>query len=255
MDLLVGLCMTEPRPSSTRGSGPLYIQIATHIRREIANGELVPGQRLPSIAEMAAERGVSVITIRLAIELLESEGLLNRAQGRGTFVSEGPKVGAKLTLRSDWGSLLRHLEGKKPTLIKVADKVATPLVDRSFGELAPSYRYMRRVHSYEDLPYALINIYLDQDIFDLNPKGFTEGMVISQLSNMPEARVARLKQRISFTTADAETADLLQLPANAAIGDVLRVITDTGGKILYVGQTKYRGDYVNLEFDLQESPK
>lgn len=247
--------MSKPRESNTRGSGPLYIQIATHIRREIANGDLAPGQRLPSIAEMAVERDVSVITIRQAIELLEGEGLLSRVQGRGTFVAEGPKVGAKLTLKSDWDSLLKHLEGKKPKLIKVADKVATPLVDRSLGKLAPSYRYIRRVHSYEGVPYALINIYLDQAIFDCNPKAFTEGMVISQLSTMPEARVARLKQRVSFTTADPETAELLDLPVNAAIGDVLRVITDADGKIVYLGQTKYRGDFVNLEFDLQEAPK
>lgn len=247
--------MQDSRTSAIRGSGPLYIQIATHIRREIANGELTRGQRLPSIAEMATERGVSVITIRQAIELLESEGLLYRIQGRGTFVSEGSKVGAKLTLRSDWRSLLKHLEGKKPTLIKVADKVAMPLIDRSFGKLAPDYRYMRRVHSYENVPYALINIYLDQDIFECNPQAFTEGMVISQLSSMPEARVNRLQQRVSFTTADPETADLLQLPVNAAIGDVLRVITDADGKVVYVGQTKYRGDFVTLEFDLQDPPK
>ena len=238
-----------------RESGPLYLQIAAQMRREIANGLLKPGERLPAIAEMAAMRGVSIITVRQAIEVLEREGLVQRFQGRGTFVVEGPRVGARLILRSDWDTLLRHLAGKKPTLLKMADEVATPLIDRSFGTLARAYRYMRRVHSHDGVPYALINIYLDQKIFERKRKAFTEGMVISQLSKMPEARVSRLQQRVAFTTADAETAELLDVPVNSAIGDVLRVITNKDGEIVYVGQTKYRGDYVTLEFDIAEPPK
>ena len=35
----------------------------------------------------------------------------------------------------------------------------------------------------------------------------------------------------------------------------LRVITEVEGKAIFVGQTKYRGDFVNLEFDLMEPPK
>ncbi|WP_052261920.1 GntR family transcriptional regulator [Leisingera sp. ANG-M1] len=241
--------------SEQKASGPLYLQLATTLRREISTGILKAGQKLPTISALADSQGVSIITVRQAIEVLENEGLVKRFQGKGTFVSDEPNVAATLTLRSDWGSLLEHLEGKKPTLITVADKAATPLLDPKLGNLESEYRFMRRVHTFDGLPYALINIYLSQRIADLAPKAFEEGMVISQLSRMPEARIARMQQRISFTTADVETAELLGLPVNAAIGDVLRVITDTDGNAIYVGQTKYRGDFVNLEFDIQEPPK
>ncbi|KGJ03688.1 GntR family transcriptional regulator [Paracoccus halophilus] len=247
--------MNVKQPKEPRTQGPLYLQLATTLRREIANGVLKAGQKLPTIAAMAEAKGVSVITVRQAIEVLEAEDLLRRHQGKGTFVTEAPKVATSLTLRSDWGSLLEHLEGKRPTLIKMVDKVATPMLDPRLGRLEPEYRFMRRVHTYDDLPYALINIYLSQRIADLAPQAFEEGMVISQLSRMPEARIARMQQRISFTTADAETAELLNLPANAAIGDVLRVITDADGQAIYIGQTRYRGDFVHLEFDIQEPPK
>lgn len=238
-----------------KSRGPLYLQLATTLRRDIANGILKPGEKLPTISALAEARGVSIITIRQAIEVLEAENLLRRYQGKGTFVTDAPKIAASLTLRSDWGSLLEHLADKRPTLIRMVDKVATPMLDPRFGRLEPEYRFMRRVHSYDDLPYALINIYLSQRIADLAPKAFEENMVISQLSQMPEARIARMQQRISFTTADAETAGLLQLPENAAIGNVLRVITDADGNAIYIGQTRYRGDFVNLEFDIQEPPK
>lgn len=247
--------MKSANHREAKGSGPLYIQIASSLRRNISNGVLKPGERLPSIAELSEAQSVSVITIRQAIELLESEGLLKRFQGRGTFVSDHPGIGMSLTLKSDWDSLLGHLEGKKPTLIQMADKIATPMLDPAMGRLESEYHYMRRVHSFSDTPYALINIYLSKRIFDLDPDGFKQNMVISRLSDLPEAGVARLQQRVSFTTADAETAEHLKLPVNAAIGDVLRVITDHHGRAIYIGQTKYRGDFVKLEFDISEAPK
>jgi GntR family transcriptional regulator len=192
--------------------------------------------------------------VRQAIELLEGEGLLRRQQGRGTFVSDAPGIGASLTLRSDWRSLLEHLEGKTPTLLQMIDRVESPPVAPEIGALEPEYRFMRRVHSFADTPYALIDIYLSRRVFDLDPEGFQTGMVISRLSSLAEARVARLRQRIAFTTADEETARHLRLPLHSAIGDVERVIADRDGRAIYVGLTKYRGDFVNLEFDIQEPP-
>ena len=241
--------MLPSRINMQRGAGPLYSSIAATLRRDIADGVLSPGARLPSITELATQYQVSVITIRQALELLESERLIERHQGRGTFVSDHPGIGMTLTLKSDWKTLLEHLEGKKPKLVTVADKVATPLLDPEFGKLEPAYRYMRRVHSFSNTPYALIDIYLSQRVFDLDPEGFTKGMVISRLADLPDARVNRLQQRISFTTADAQTSELLAVPPNSAIGDVLRVITDREGRAIYVGKTKYRGDFVKLEFD------
>ena len=253
-DSMIKTMKPASRPDN-KGSGPLYIQIATTLRRDISNGILKPGERLPSITELAVTHSVSVITIRQSIELLEMEGLLQRFQGRGTFVSDHPGVGMSITLKSDWDSLLYHLEGKKPTLIQMVDKVATPMLDPALGKLEREYRYMRRVHSFSNTPYALINIFLSTRIFDLDPEGFKQDMVISRLSELPEAGVARMQQRVSFTTADAETAGHLKLPVHSAVGDVLRVITDRHGQAIYVGQTKYRGDFVKIEFDISEAPK
>lgn len=243
------------QPVKVRNRGPLYLHIAVTLRRDIASGILKPNEQLPAISELARTYNVAVVTIRQAMEVLEQEGLIKRFQGRGTFVADEPPTSKNITLKSDWASLLKHLEGKRPTLIKVADRIATPMLDPNLGKVEREYRYMQRVHTWDGVRYALINIYLSQRIYDLDPTHFDEGMVISRLSEMPEARIGRLQQRVSFTTANPETAELLELPINSAIGDVLRVITDVDGMAIYVGQTKYRGDFVNLEFDLMEPPK
>lgn len=227
---------------------PLYLQVAAIIRREIANGILKPSQRLPSIAELAQKYQVAVVTLRQSIAVLEEEGLLMRQQGRGTFISSEPKIGKWLVLKSDWNSLLHHLEGKQTKILTVGDNAPPPAIDTKVGHFESAYRFMRRIHSSGDVPYALIDIHLSQRIYDLDPGAFDRNMVISVLSEMKSAYPLDLHQSIFFTTADQETARALGLAANAPIGDVVRVITDKSGSIIYFGKTKYRGDFVKLEF-------
>lgn len=232
-----------------KNRGALYIQVAAILRKDIGNGVLKPSERLPPIAELAAKYQIAIVTMRQSISVLEEEGLLIRIQGKGTFVSDEPRIGKRLILRSDWTSILEHLEGKKTRMLKSARNAAAPSIDPKLGEVASAYRYMRRVHLSDDLPYALVDIFIKQEIYDLCPKEFDSHMAITLLSKMEKAKVHRLYQSIFFTTADPEVARLLGLPVNSAIGDVLRVITDARNSIVYIGKAKYRGDFVKLEFN------
>ena len=70
---------------------PLYSQIVNIVKRNLSAGTLTAGELLPSEAELCRAFDVSRSTVRQAIGILESEGLVVRKQGRGTFVAE-PKV-------------------------------------------------------------------------------------------------------------------------------------------------------------------
>jgi GntR family transcriptional regulator len=63
-----------------------YLQLAAQIRERITSGEYQPGAKLPPIAEIVAQTGLSPMTIRRAYKLLEDEGLATIVPGRGTFV-------------------------------------------------------------------------------------------------------------------------------------------------------------------------
>ncbi len=67
---------------------PKYQLLAQQIRRQIASGELTSGDQLPTFARMRSEYGVTSTTIERVYSLLEQEGLIDRQQGRGTFVTE-----------------------------------------------------------------------------------------------------------------------------------------------------------------------
>jgi DNA-binding LacI/PurR family transcriptional regulator len=69
---------------------PLYQQVAAHLRKRIATGALPVGARVPTHRQLAADYGVSIITINKALAGLVSEGVLYSRVGRGTFVAVRP---------------------------------------------------------------------------------------------------------------------------------------------------------------------
>ena len=67
---------------------PLYLQVRDALAERIASGGLRPGAVIPSEGDLAREIGVSSGTVRKALQLMETDRLVVRHQGRGTFVSD-----------------------------------------------------------------------------------------------------------------------------------------------------------------------
>jgi GntR family transcriptional regulator len=72
----------------------LHDQVAAEIRRAIAEGEAVPGERLPLAKDMAAILGVNKNTVLRALHILRDEGLLDFQRGRGITVAGTIEHGA-----------------------------------------------------------------------------------------------------------------------------------------------------------------
>lgn len=85
-------------------SPPLYQVVINTIIERIASGALPSGSMLPSETQLGAELGVSQGTARKALMELEARGLLQRAQGRGTFV----------TVRTPESSLFNFFRLRRP---------------------------------------------------------------------------------------------------------------------------------------------
>ncbi|MBO4846543.1 MAG: GntR family transcriptional regulator [Lachnospiraceae bacterium] len=66
---------------------PIYQQIADAFKTDILTGKYQQGEYLPSIRGLAKDLKISVITTMKAYELLEAEGLVTAAQGKGYFVN------------------------------------------------------------------------------------------------------------------------------------------------------------------------
>ena len=98
----------------------LYEQIETQIKNQILNGNLKPGDPLPSIRSLAKELKVSIITSKRAYEELEKEWFIETIVGKGTFVSH------KNTERLKEITLY-NIENKLEEIIKQAKSVGITL--------------------------------------------------------------------------------------------------------------------------------
>ncbi|MEV6849356.1 GntR family transcriptional regulator [Actinoplanes sp. NPDC051411] len=74
---------------------PKYQAIATDLATKIRGGELAPGSALPPQRELSQAYGVTLVTLRQALQQLEDDGLLSQQPGRGTFVAE-PRAAYRL---------------------------------------------------------------------------------------------------------------------------------------------------------------
>ncbi|MFI2712561.1 winged helix-turn-helix domain-containing protein [Micromonospora sp. NPDC018662] len=70
---------------------PKWEQLADQLRTQIQSGELAPGDKLPSTAQLKAEHGVSTTVVRQAILVLQTQGWVEGVHGLGVFVAERPE--------------------------------------------------------------------------------------------------------------------------------------------------------------------
>jgi DNA-binding GntR family transcriptional regulator len=77
---MVGLEMQRPAPR--------WLAIANQISDQITTGQLRPGDRLPSTAQLCTTHQVSTIVIRNVMIRLKAQGLIDAVPGVGTFVAE-----------------------------------------------------------------------------------------------------------------------------------------------------------------------
>lgn len=75
---------------------PIYIQLAERINRQIVRQDLKPGDKLPSVREMAIQVGINPNTVQRTYRELELMGIVETRRGQGTFVTENKQVLEKL---------------------------------------------------------------------------------------------------------------------------------------------------------------
>ena len=73
-----------------RDGRPIYIQIVDDLRQQIALGVLPPGEKLPSVRDLAAQLSITPNTIQRAYRQLEMEGWICTVAGKGCFACEKP---------------------------------------------------------------------------------------------------------------------------------------------------------------------
>ena len=90
---------------------PLYAQIVESLKRDIENGVYNATERIPAEAELAKQYNVSRITVRRAVDDLVSQYLVEKKQGKGTFICR-QKFAKDIKISRAFSEMCRHMNMK-----------------------------------------------------------------------------------------------------------------------------------------------
>jgi GntR family transcriptional regulator len=117
----------------TSSGVPITRQIVDQIRTACASGTLRPGERLPSVRELAGQLAVNQNTILRVYERLTAEGLLERKHGDGTFVCENLPGGQLKAQRQVLRDELARIAQRCRTLGMESDEMHA-MLDRAIAD-------------------------------------------------------------------------------------------------------------------------
>jgi len=213
---------------------PLYRSAKRALLREIESGQLPPGEALPSEAALAGALGISVGTLRHAVDELVAEHILVRRQGRGTFVATHNADRFLFQFfhveRSDGLSEVPQVELLGFAQGRLDDEAAAEALGLKHGE--PVLRFENRlqlqgrpvVHDQITLPLLLFKGLTEQRL-----RGRT-GTIYQLYQSEFAITVVRAQERARAVAADRGIARVLGLAPGTPVMQVRRTALTFGDK-------------------------
>ena len=229
-------------------STPLYTQLMDTIEQQILSGERAPGERLPTEGALAQEFGVSLITVRHAMSGLCEKGLVDRKQGKGTFVRQLKHTRDIRKLEGFSDSCLRQglhpggqmLENRQ---VLLSDKLAV-----SLGQPAGSQGiFISRLRFADQMPVAIEKNYFPMRYLSLLGQRFDDNSLFQYLKEQEKVTVARADKRIELCHATPNEGELLLVPPGTPMLYVKSITYDQAGIPLYVGSQVMNGEKFSLQ--------
>jgi GntR family transcriptional regulator len=236
---------------------PLYYQLSTLIKEQILSGRYGPGDRLPTEAELVADYGVSRITVRQALKALETEELIRREAGRGTFVTGIRHLPEQLQMPGTLDDLITMGLATSVKLLDLHRVAATREDAEAFGiEIGEPVVECNRLRYYEEIPYSYITNRLPVPIAEkFEDHDWESGSILNFIEDKIGLHLRDADQTVRATLAGAVFARLLETRIAAPLLLVERTVyTDTGMAVERV-RTVYRGDIYALNVHLTRDPQ
>ena len=231
-------------------SVPLHTRVADELRRQIVDGELAPGEKLPSEARLCEEFDASRGTIRNALARLRQEGLIAGGQGRAPVVRE-QAVGQpfeNLLSFTAWALGIGRVPGQRT--VEVARRRASVEAAEALGleEGAPVVELLRlRLLDGEPamLERSTFVEPVGRHLFDFDPDtGSIYAYLLAHGVDLASAR-----HTIDAVAADDTDADLLEVRIGTPLLRERRRAVSADGVPQEYGDDRYRPDRVTFTID------
>ncbi len=229
----------------TESASPLYAQLMERIRGDIRQGLYPVGEKIPPEHELEERYGVSRVTVRRALQELTGAGLLERKQGKGTFVCQ-PRQAPPRRGEIGFHDSCRE-RGIVPSVgaVRIREREATAAERKKLG-LGPeaSVLEIRRVLKADGEPVILETCRFSMAYAWLESADL-HGSLYSALQEYG-IQAEKSIYDLSLRPAEQEEAELLQVKAGTALLAADQVVYDQRGRPLHTCRRLIRGDRYTL---------
>ncbi|PSK63072.1 HTH-type transcriptional repressor YvoA [Micromonospora sp. MH33] len=257
-----------------------YDRIAADLRQRIKSGSLKPGERMPAETSLRDTYGVSLVTMRRALDQLAAEGLIEKRHGQGTFVRIPRQRIRRTTERYQWEKdrVLCSEEDRRRTGATERD-TGLELADLQFEaeyrecvadeEVAEVFkipagtklleRIYRTRSSKEVAPFGIGRSLLVYDVAAKNPELLDSnnepwpGGTQHQLSTIG-VELDRIVDEVTARPPSAEEALALGIDAGVAVLVLRKISIDTTDRVVEVADVVLAGDRTEMAYTTKLRP-
>lgn len=227
-----------------------YLDVAEALRDRLASGEYGPGGALESEADLGRELAASRVTVRRALELLRSEGLVSSRRGSGWFVALDPvrqPLGRVTTVEAalEAAGALPERRVLEFGFEHAAAEVATAL---ELPQGADVLR-VRRVSLADGEPFAIVTVWVSGELGAPLSRSDVERATFYDLLPLRGVELGRATQTIGAGLATDDDASLLGVAPSAPLLICSRVTRDAAGAPVLVSEHRYPASRTHFEIE------
>jgi GntR family transcriptional regulator len=229
---------------STQSVIPLYSQIKESLLKGILQGDLRPGEQLPTQRELCEQFGASHMTVRRAIEELVSLGYAKAIPGKGLYVATNTLESETTPLVSFTNDIERRGMCASSRILAAYKTTASPIQAKTLNvNEDTALIYLRRLRLGDGIPMSIQTCYLVHSLcptlldFDL-----ASDSLYRILQDEFHLRLSDCSAMIETALASEEEARLLELPTPAPVLITEQITYTDNGRPVEFLHAIYRGD-------------
>lgn len=227
---------------------PLYVIAYRALRAMIEDGTLAEGDKLPPEPDLARHLGVARSTVRMALLVLNEDGLIRTIHGKGSFVCNVMSAGEQQGFER-YRSVTEHIQraGMQPgtSFQKISTQTADSFVSECLqipeGE---SITVILRVRTADGEPVAYTEDFVPSWVVE-EVKDF-EGSLTAKMESEWGITIDRAVCTVAPTKAGRDRGKLLKLPASTNLLLVSQVVYSREGRAVLFSKQYFRSDVLRF---------
>ncbi|MFG2455451.1 GntR family transcriptional regulator [Streptomyces sp. NPDC048512] len=223
--------------------------IADDLRQQITTGQLKPGERLPSEADLADRYKVSTLTLRSALAALQGEGLVEKIHGKGNFVRRPLR---KVMYVGGWGTLDPWTAAEPALRVTVRTSTVQAhghlraLLNLPMGSPVVEFSCL----SFEEAsPHGLARIYIPRDLVPARvlDDESVHGEEVKRFAVFGPGPTA-IRETVCARPATPDEASALRIGSTGPVLAITRTATDSTGRVVEAALLAFPGDRIDAVF-------